>query len=214
MSKQQHDVPETPSASFSFGKLLLWVGGAMLLLVALQKGGIKSIYKDESTHNVDFNSDEYQHRKPTAAASADDENQETDQTLSDIERAYGNRGSKTAAKVYQEPTNPLTEDEKIFFQKLKNAYATNPKLRNMDNWLAVMKSARKTYATVYGIFEIAKISTDETVAQTLNAPKQADAIFRELEREFDVPASESKDFPGKKVSDWALFIEQHLRAKG
>ncbi len=208
MTKQQNQESDGSSSNLSFGKILLLGCGAIAILFLLQKGGIKSVYKDETTKRVDFKSAEYQNRgQREPSAEAEDEG--TDEILADIDRAYGN--SKTASKVYEAPQKPLTGDEKVFFQKLKNSYATDPNLRDSDNWLSVMKGARRTYTEVQDIFETIRISNDETVAQTLSSPKQAEIIFRELERRFELPVSLSKNFPGTTVSDWALFVVQNQK---
>lgn len=204
------EAPES-NGGFSFGKLVLFVCAAFMILALLQKAGIKSVDTEETTENIDFKSAEYQNRKPEIRSASRDADaiEGASETVSDITEQFGRKpGQASDNQPLNSERVKLTADEQRYYNAMKAIYSTDPALRNRPNWLAELKASRKAYRMVEQTFNQARQSDDQTIMHLMATPALADQIITTFVETFGVSEQMCRTFRGKEVSDWAIMLER------
>jgi hypothetical protein len=199
---RQSNPAQDPPRRFPWLLVLLVVSGGLYFF---QKMGLKSVYRDETTSEVDFKSTE--NRNSPIPDMRDDEEPGVDRTIQNIDQLYG--GEEITQHVPTEKAG-TGQDEKLFYDNLKRLYAGDPQALARDVWLQKLKDARGTYRAVRGVFELASSTDlDETdLTPFLNNEGLIARLGAAVAKATGLPAGSFDGFKGKAISDWALQAER------
>lgn len=201
----------TPKVKKSRIWLWLTLIGFCCLLFALQKLGVKSVYREENARWVDPHSPEVQNRVMTERRE-EAPNPEVDRTMEMIDQQYG---GEIYSDIKTEKGSKLSSDARHFYSLVKQRYAQKDALRDQEKWLQVVKASYLTYTKVKSVFaESAQQNGEEfdenNISRLLQDSVLAVTIYKQLRNQFGLSESQLRDFAAKGkngVSDWADFVD-------
>ncbi|MGK0364801.1 MAG: hypothetical protein ACI85O_001859 [Saprospiraceae bacterium] len=139
-------------------------------------------------------------KRPEKPKEATELDKETEATVRELATLFANDKSRSNARADGRMQRiGLTKDERNYYKNVRENFGFGEQMESAQNWFSVLKAAGSTYQTMQNIFQEEQ-------------PEDGDDFYQELETQFGVPSSLSREFAerGKKeVSDWALFVEEN-----
>jgi len=170
----------------------LVVVGVIILFIVLAKFDIHFAYHAESTEIADNEGERKRIRTPRKG---DYVEMGSDFDLEQIAESFAEDNTEDLDYY------GLERKEIAFFNRIKEQYEGNRRIKDADDWLSVLRRVRRTYNEVKAVFE----ESDRPPS------KPNDEVFANLESTFGISSEKCKQYAqrvGGDLLDWTFFVNR------